>query len=66
MDKIAELFRILNKENRGVITNQVPVAIFGIKLYGEAARVTFCIGRSFFAPNGRKAQENFGLLANLY
>ncbi|MNL46838.1 hypothetical protein D3C87_1695860 [compost metagenome] len=65
MDEVGELQRVANEEHRHVVADQVPVAFVGVELDGEAAHVTFGIGRAAFAGHGGKAQEQRGLLTNL-
>src|SRR5574344_507717 len=41
MIQIGELERVANKEYRGIVSYQIPVAFIGIKLNGKATNVTF-------------------------
>src|SRR5687768_7478315 len=41
MDKIAEFLRVFYKEDRRIVTYQVPVAVFGIKFNSKSTRVSF-------------------------
>lgn len=57
MDKVRELMRILNEENRGVIPDEVENALFGIEFGGEAADITHRIGRTRAALYCREAHK---------
>ena len=48
VNKVAELQRIADKEDRSVVANHVPVAFFGVKLQRETARIAGRIGRALF------------------
>ena len=65
MNEIRKLLRILNKEDRSIISNKVPVSIFCIEFHSKSAWVSFCIRRSLLAANGGKTQEDPGLFSNL-
>jgi len=45
--------------------HQIPVALFGIELHGEAADIALGVRRPALARNGREAHEHIGLLADL-
>ncbi|MNN54352.1 hypothetical protein D3C81_1691650 [compost metagenome] len=64
MDKVRELERVTDEENRGVVTHDVPVAFLGVKLYRKATRITLGVCRTALATYGRKTQEGFSLLTN--
>ena len=64
MNKIAELLRVLDEEDGCVVTHQVPVAVFGIKLNGKAAGIPFRIGTAFFTAHSRKTYQHFCAFAN--
>ena len=65
VNEIRELNRILNEEDRGVVSNHVVVTFFRVVLDGETAGVTVAIVGTAFASHGREAQENGGLLTDL-
>ena len=45
MNKAWEEDRISHEEDWGVITHEIPVAIFTVELNGKATRVTSCVSR---------------------
>ena len=56
VDQVAELNRIADKEDGRIITDHVPVTLFGIELDREAPGF---IGRSFLATDGRETSEGW-------
>ena len=40
MNKIRKFHRILNKENRHIITDDIPITLFGINFYRKTAYIT--------------------------
>ena len=65
VDEVRELDRIANEEDRRVVADHVVVAVLGVVLESEAARVAPRIGRALLAGDGGEAQEGVGLLADL-
>ena len=65
MYKVAEFLWVLYKENRGIVSYQVPVTIFRIKFYCKPAWVSFCIRAAFFTAYGAETEQQFRLLAYL-
>jgi len=63
--EVGELERVAEEEDRRVVADQVPVALFGIELDGEAADVPLGVGRSALARHRREADEDRRLLAGL-
>ena len=63
--EIGELERVAQIEHRGVVADQVPVALLGVETHGEAADVSLCIRRATLTGDGGEAQEHIGLLADL-
>ena len=63
VDQIGKLYRVLNEEYRDVVADDVPVALLGIELDGEAAHVARKIRGALIAGDRREAHEGFGLLA---
>src|SRR3982074_141732 len=57
MNEIAKLEGITNEKDRCIVAHHVPVAFVGIELEGEASWIAFSVRRTFFAPDGRKAQK---------
>src|SRR5690348_6579936 len=63
MDDVRELDRVLNKKDRDVVSNEIPVALLGIELDGKPAHITRQIGRAFTARDGGESHESRGLFA---
>jgi len=64
MDKVGELDWVLDEEDRGVVTDHIVVAFFGIVLDCETTRVTIAVISSTLSSNGGETQEDGGALAN--
>ena len=64
MDEVREFQRIADEKDRGVVAHQIPVALLGIELEGEAAHIAFGIGGALLTGHGGEAQEDRGLLAD--
>ncbi len=62
--KSGELQRVLDEEHRGVVADEVVVALFGVELQGEAARVSDGVRTPEVVGDGREAQEDLGALAD--
>ena len=65
MHQVGKLHRVLDEEDRDVVADQIPVALVGVELDGEAAHVARRIGRAALAEDGREAHEDRRLLAGL-
>ncbi|MNJ57048.1 hypothetical protein D3C77_526230 [compost metagenome] len=65
VDKVREFERVTDEKHRSVVTNNVPVAFFGVELQGETTRIAFGISRTTLAPHRGEAQEGLGLLADI-
>ena len=65
VDQVGELDGVLDEEHRDVVADQVPVALFGVELHGEAPHVARRVDRSGPAGHGREPHEHRGLLADL-
>ncbi|MGY3246865.1 hypothetical protein ACVWYT_006314 [Streptomyces sp. TE4109] len=65
VDEVGELDGVLDEEHRGVVADEVVVALFGVELQRETAGVAHRVGRAEVARDGREAQEGLGLLADL-
>lgn len=63
MDQVGKLHGVLDEEHRNVVADQIPVALFGIELDGEAAHVPRGVHRACAAGHGGKAHEDRHLLA---
>ena len=59
VDEVGEFQGIADEEHRGVVAHQIPVALLGVELEGEAAHVAFGVGGPF-AGHGGEAQEHLG------
>ena len=65
MDEVGELDGVANEECGGVVSDQIPVAFFGVELEGKPADVADGVGGAFFAGDGGEAAEHFGFFADL-
>ncbi len=64
-DEVRELHRVADEEDRGVVADEIVVALIGVELQRESARVAPRVGRALLAGDGREAREHLGLLAGL-
>ena len=64
-DEVRELHRVADEEDRGVVADEVVVALGRVELQREAARVAPGVGRALLAGHGREAREHLGLHAGL-
>ena len=46
MDDIGKLDSVLNEEDRNVISNNIPVTLFGIELHGKTSYISDSISTS--------------------
>ncbi len=60
MDKIREFMRILNKEDRCVVTNKVKNTLFSVELGREATDISHRIRRASTTLNGRETYKYWG------
>ena len=58
MDEVGEFDGVLDEENRDVVADQVPVALFSVKLDGKPAYITRGVYRTRAACNGRYASKH--------
>jgi hypothetical protein len=63
VDQVGELHRVLDEEHGDVVADQVPVALVGVELDGEAAHVARGVGRAALAGHRREAHEHRRALA---
>ena len=63
--EVRELERIADKEHGCVVAHQIPIAFFGIKLYGKASDVAFGISGSPFSRYSGETYEYIRLFSNL-
>ena len=65
VDEVLELRRVADEEDRRVVADQVVVALLGVELQREAARVADGVGEALLAGHGREAREHRRALAGL-
>ena len=63
MDKIGKFDRILDKEHRNIVADDIPVALLRVELNREAADVARQIGRPFVSCDRRETHKGWSLLA---
>ncbi len=64
VDEVGELDGVLDEEHRGVVADEVVVALLGVELQRETARIAHGVGGAEVAGDGGEAQEGLGLLAD--
>jgi hypothetical protein len=64
VDDVGKLDRVLDEEDRDVVTDNVPIAFLCVKFDREAAHIAREIGRALGAGDGREADKGLGLLAD--
>src|SRR5215213_1152399 len=65
MNKIREFFWILDEEDRCIISNKVPVAIFSIRFQSKSPWVPFSISRTFLTAHCGETKEYPGFFSYL-
>jgi hypothetical protein len=65
VDEVGELDGVADEEDAEVVADEVPVAVLGVELHGEAARVTRGLRGVPATGHGREAQRDVGALALL-
>src|SRR3954471_28682 len=65
MDDVRKLDGVADEEDGEVVAHEVPVAVLGVELHREAARITGDLGGVAAADDGREADGERGLLAGL-
>ena len=65
VDEVGELDRVADEEDAEVVADQVPVAVLGVELDREAARVAQRLGGVAAAGDRREAHGDLGPLARL-
>ncbi len=63
VDQIGELDGVLDEEHRDVVAHQIPVALLGVELHGEAAYVARQVDGALVAGNRGETHEQRGLFA---
>ena len=60
----SENFRgVPDEEDWSVVSDHVPVALFGVELHRETARIAFGVARTLFTADSGEADEDLGFLA---
>ena len=62
VNQIGKLDRVLDKKDRNIVPDDVPVTLLRVELHREAAHIPGEIRRAFVAGDGREAHECWGLL----
>ena len=60
VDKVGKLQRVLDKEDRGVVADEVKNPLIGVKLGGEAANIANGVRRPRAALHGGEAHKDRG------
>jgi hypothetical protein len=64
-DEVLELHRVPQEEHRGVVADDVEVALGGVELHGEPARVAPGVGAAALARDRREPDQDVGRRAGL-
>ncbi len=64
VDEVGKFIGITHEEDRRVVADQIPIALVGVKLQGEAPHVALGVGGAAFAGDGREPEKTLGLAAN--
>ena len=65
VDEVRKLVGVAHEEHRGVVADQIPVALLGVDLEGESAHIALGVRGAALAGHGREAQEAFALRSRL-
>src|SRR5258708_2059628 len=52
MDEVSKFLRVFDEENRCIVSYEIPVAVFRVKLYSKSTRISLGVSTSFLATNG--------------
>jgi len=52
LNEVVEFSGILDEEDRGVVSQQVPVSFFGVELDGKVPRIPSVVGGPLLPPSG--------------
>src|SRR5258708_8738448 len=63
--EVREAQRIAEEKHRGIVSDDVPISVLGVKLERCPADIALRIGRAAFPGDGRKARKHGRLLSNL-
>ena len=58
VDEVWEFDGITDEEDGSVVSDHIPVALFGVEFDGESTGVTFGVSGSFFASDGGESEED--------
>lgn len=64
-DEVRELHRVADEEHRGVVADEVVIALVGVELEGEAPGVAPRVGGALLSGDGREAREHVRRRARL-
>ena len=64
-DEVLELHRVADEEHRRVVADEVEVALAGVELHRETARVAPRVGAAALPRHGREPDQHVGLGAGL-
>src|SRR6202050_4173028 len=65
MDEIGKLDRILDKEDRDVVADEIEIALVGVEFDRKAANIAREVSGARAPGDGREPREDFGFLALL-
>ena len=65
VDETREQNGITNEEDGCVVANQIPNAIIGVELHGEAARIASSISRTALTADSRETNSHWRALLDL-
>jgi len=65
MNKVIKLFRVLNKEHRRVVSDEIPIPHFSVEFDREAAWIPLRIRASFLSSDSEESDQHAGLLSHL-
>jgi len=63
MNQVGEFHRILNKKNRNIVANDVPVALFGVELDSKTPHIARHVRRTLAARHSGKSHKGRGFFA---
>jgi hypothetical protein len=58
MNYVWKLHRVLYEEDRNVVADDVPIALFGVELDGETADIANSVSGTTTTEDSREAQED--------
>src|SRR5690554_6928831 len=65
MIQIREFHWVTEEKHRSVIPHQIPNTFIDIEFQGKSSDISFCIGCTSFACNGRKSGKHFCFFSDL-